>query len=84
MTETKVIDAVYVQLEDWAGLYLDDKIVVEGNSINLAEWLKDNTVRFFARMYEDADQNYVDNGGTLPPTYDDLLENQYMWEEDNR
>lgn len=84
MENEKVIDAVYVRVDDWEGLYLDGKLYSENNSINLGDELDGKTVSFYYRGYNPADEEYTTNAGNLPETYDELLDNQYMWEEDHR
>lgn len=77
-------EAVFVRVEDWEGLYIDDRLWSEGNSINLAQELDGRTVSFVYRGYNPADEEYTTNVGNLPDTFDELLDNQYMWEEDHR
>lgn len=84
MTDTsKVLDAVFVVVTEWDGLYIDGKLVGEGDSMSLRDELEGLTVHFTVRRHE-ADDNYVTNVGAFPDTYDELLDHQYMWEEDNR
>lgn len=82
MADEKVQEAIYVHVDDWDGLYIDGKLVGEGGSMNLPYLLK-GTLRFIHRTHE-ADANYVDNVGGFPDTFDELLDHQYMWEEDHR
>ncbi len=82
MKEEKVLDAVYVHVDDWDGLYIDGKLVGEGDSMNLP-YLLNGTLRFSHRE-NDADKNWIDNVGGFPETLDELIDNEYMWDEDNR
>lgn len=77
-------EAIYVQVTDWNGLYIDGQLVAEGESFNLPDELDNLTVKFSVRPYNEADENYVLNVGGFPETWDELLDHQYMWEEDNR
>lgn len=84
MTDTpKVLDAVYVVVDDWDGLYIDGKLWGEGDSMSLRNELEGLTVHFTVRRHE-ADDSYVTNVGGFPDTYDELIDHQYMWEEDHR
>lgn len=84
MTQTpKIAEAVYVLVDDWNGLYIDGKLVGEGDSMNLPYLLDGKTVQFDIRDSE-ADSNYIDNGGGFPETWDELIDHQYMWDEDHR
>jgi len=76
-------EAVYVKVDDWDGLYIDGKLVGEGDSLNLPYELDGLTIHWTIRSHE-ADSNYVDNTGGFPETWDELLDHQYMWEEDHR
>lgn len=76
-------EAIYVQVTDWNGLYIGDYLVAEGESFNLPDELENLTVKFTIRPYHEADDNYVLNVGGFPETYDELLDHQYMWEQDN-
>jgi hypothetical protein len=75
-------EAIYVQVDDWDGLYIDGNLVGEGDSMNLIHLLEGKTLSFAIRSHE-ADANYIANVGGFPETYDELLDHQYMWEEDN-
>lgn len=81
-TESSASEAIYVQVTDWYGLYIDGHLVAEGDSINLPYELENRTVKFTIRPYNEADENYVLNVGGFPETWDELLDHQYMWEED--
>lgn len=78
-----VVDAVFVVVEEWDGLYIDGKLVGEGDSMSLRDELEGLTVHFTVRR-EEADDSYVTNVGGFPETYDELIDHQYMWEEDHR
>lgn len=84
MTEPqKVVEAVLVVVTEWDGLYIDGKLVGEGDSMSLRNELEGRTVHFTIRRHE-ADDNYVTNAGAFPDSWEELLDHQYMWEEDNR
>lgn len=83
MENDKVSEAVYVKVEDWEGLYIDDKLVVEGNSIDLAHHLTGRAVYFNYRPFNEADENYTQNVGDLPEYFWELQDNEAMWDEDN-
>ena len=78
----KIVEAIYVHVDDWDGLYLDGKLAGEGDSMNLP-YLLMGTLKFHHRSHE-ADANYIDNVGGFPATFDELLDHEYMWEEDHK
>lgn len=65
--------ADYVVAEDWEGIYLDDKLQVEGHSIQTAEAMKltiENEVTELS-VYE-IDQEYMEELGSLPESFSQL------------
>ena len=84
MTTEKISEAVFVRVEDWEGLYIDDRLYTEGNSINLASELDGKTVSFVYRGYNEADESFTTNVGNLPDTFYELQDHEDMWEEDHR
>lgn len=82
MTTTK--EAHYVLTENWVGLYIDRELVAEGESVNLPHLLDGLTVEFRVRSEFDPDQNWLDNVGAFPESFEELLDNEIMWKEDNR
>lgn len=81
---TSIQEAVLVRVTDYEGLYLDGRLVEANSSIDLPWALEGLTVNFKLRQGTEADENYVMNVGGFPDTWDELLDNQYMWDEDNR
>lgn len=75
--------AIYVVVDDWVGLYIDDELVAEGESINLPHLLGKKRYEFSVRNGHDADLNYVQNVGGLPENLDGLWDNEHMWNVDH-
>lgn len=80
----KIVEAVLVRVTDYEGLYIDDTLVDANSSIDLPWSLDGKTVKFTLREGTEADENYVLNCGGFPETWDELIDHQYMWDEDNR
>jgi hypothetical protein len=85
MTETqKISEAVLVRVVDYEALYIDGRLMSAASSIDLPWELDGKTVTFTYRQGTEADENFVMNTGGFPDTWDELIDNQYMWDEDNR
>lgn len=79
-----VSEAVLVRVEDWEGLYINDELVAENHTLDLFYELDGKTLSFHVRNERASDEEYVMNAGGFPSTYDELIDYQYMWEEDHR
>lgn len=84
MKDEKVHDVVLVRTEDQDILYMDGEQVSHDGAYDLPDYINGKLVRLQWRYRLDCDQNWEDNVGELPESYDDLLENEYQWDEDNR
>lgn len=65
--------ADYVVAGDWEGIYIDDKLQLEGHSIQTAEAMKltiENEVTDLT-VYE-IDQEYMEELGSLPKSFSQL------------
>ena len=65
--------ADYVVAEDWEGIYIDDKLQLEGHSIQTPDAMKltiENEVTELS-VYE-IDQEYMEELGSLPESFSQL------------
>lgn len=79
-----VSEAVLVRVDDWEGLYIDDELVSENHTLDLFYELDGKTLHITVRNEKEADESYVMNSGGFPSSYHELIDHQYMWEEDHR
>lgn len=84
MKDEKVLDVVLVRTEEQDVLYVDGDKVSSDGAYDLPDYINGRIVKLRWRYRLECDQNWEDNGGELPETFDELLENEYMWDEDHR
>lgn len=84
MEDKEIVNVVLVRTRDQDVLYVDNEKVSNDGAYDLPDYIDGRLVRFSHRHRLDCDQNWEDNVGALPDSFDEVLENENMWEEDHR
>ena len=71
----------FVHGEDWIGLYVDDRLVMEGHSLKVAAVLNALGIEF---EDFDADPEWLGDRGTLPKTLASAKRHCQVWDAKKR
>ena len=87
-TETKVLDAKIIEMDGWAALYIDCKLVYDGHQVEPRDIARAATGRpiVIKRGYMEMSENEFDDGFNFPQDISELdkreEEFQVIWDED--